>query len=65
MSSSDWYNSPRNNNGLEGARANGYGVMQSFYENDKIFALQYIAATDWLKISNLILHSILLKTKAT
>ena len=60
MSSSDWDNGPCNTNGVE--RANGlaktcdrkislYGAMQSLYEKDKRFALQYIAATDRLKIS--------------
>jgi len=60
MSSSDWDKGPRNTNGVE--RANGlaktcdrkislYGAMQSLYEKDKMFVLQYIAATDGLKIS--------------
>ena len=60
ISSSDWDNCPRNTNGVE--RANSlaktcdrkislYGAMQSLYEKDKMFALQYITATDGLKIS--------------
>ena len=60
MSSSDWDSGPRNTNGVE--RANSlaktsdrkislYGAMQSLYEKDKMFALQYITATDGLKIS--------------
>ena len=60
MPSSDWDSGSRNTNGVE--RANSlaktsdrkislYGAMQSLYEKDKMFALQYITATEGLKIS--------------
>ena len=60
MSSGDWEKCPRNTNGVE--RANGlakvcdrklslYGAMQSLYEKDKAFALQYISAYDGVKTS--------------
>ena len=60
MSSSDWDKCPRNTNGVE--RVNGlakscnrklslYEAMQSLYENDKAFALQYITENDGVKTS--------------
>ena len=55
MSSSHWDQAPRNTNGVE--RANGlaksgtskislFAAMQSLYEKDKMFALQYLAASE-------------------
>ena len=60
MASGDWDKCPRNTNGVR--RANGlaqvcdrkislYGAMQSRYEKDKAFALQYITANDGVKTS--------------
>ena len=51
MNPSDWDNAPRNTNGVERAKASAksvghkpslYTAMQSLYEKDKLFALQYI-----------------------
>ena len=54
MASSTWNKAPRNTNGMEranslakdgdGKRKSLYYAMQSLYEKDKVFALQYIAA---------------------
>ena len=54
MASSTWNKAPRNTNGVERAnslakdgdskRKSLYCTMQSLYEKDEVFALQYIAA---------------------
>ena len=60
MQSKDWDNAPRNTNGVECAncfatsgfiRPALYAAMQSLYEKDKQFALQYIAAGKGSKVS--------------
>ena len=58
MNPSDWDNAARNTNGVERANASAkrgeqkpspYATMQSLYEKDKLFALQYLAAKKWIK----------------
>ena len=53
MNSKDWDSAPRNTNGVElanalaksgGNKPSPYAAMQSLYEKDKMFALQYIAS---------------------
>ena len=61
MASSTWNKAPRNINGVERANLlakNGdskrkflYCTMQSLYDKDKVFALQYIAADSGSKVS--------------
>ena len=60
MSSEDWDRAPRNTNGVErinfaakscGHKQSLYVAMQSLYEKDKVFALQYIASEGGSKIS--------------
>ena len=63
MNLEDWDRPPRNTNGIEranySAKSGGhiyiklslYAAMQSLYEKDKMFALQYIAAEDGSKIT--------------
>ena len=60
MNPEDWDRAPRNTNGVEranySAKSGGhklslYAAMQSLYEKDKMFALQYIAAEDGSKIT--------------
>ena len=59
MNPEDWDRAPRNTNGVERANCSAksgghkpslYAAMQSLYEKDKMFALQYIAAEDGYKI---------------
>jgi len=60
MNSDDWDRAPRNTNGIEcincstksgGQKHSLYAAMQSLYEKDKVFALQYIAAEGGSKIT--------------
>ena len=61
MASGIWNKAPRNTNGVERAnslakdgdskRKSLYCAMQSLYEKDKVFALQYIAADGGSKVS--------------
>ena len=60
MNPSDWDKAPRNTNGVERANASAksggqkpslYAAMQSLYEKDNLFALQYIAAVSETKIT--------------
>ena len=55
MNPQDWDRALRNTNGVErtnclakrgGQKSSLYAAMQSLYEKDKMFALQYIAAED-------------------
>ena len=60
MNSKDWDSAPRNTNGVEranslakcgGNKPSLYAAMQSLYEKDKMFALQYIASENGSKIT--------------
>ena len=60
MNPDDWDRAPRNTNGVErvnsstksgGQKHSLYAAMQSLYEKDKFFALQYIAAEGGSKIT--------------
>ena len=58
MNPSDWDRAPRNTNGVERMNASTksgdqkhslYSAMQSIYEKDKVFALQFIASEEAAK----------------